>query len=151
MRNSVVVKRCALGAATGFAGLAVYQFLLAAGAPLGAAAWGGGTEGQLPTSLRVGSAVTVLVYAGAAGVTLRRAGFRVRGVSSRVAHVGSWVLVVLLPLGALPNFASASAWERSLLGPAALVLAGLCWVVARSAEDAVVAAAGDAGRLRAAH
>ena len=34
--------------------------------------------------------------------------------------------------GALMNFASSSPWERFLWGPLALVLAGLCFVLARS-------------------
>ena len=137
MKREAMTKKAAIGATGGFAGLAVFQLLLAAGAPFGEAAWGGATEGQLTTGLRVGSALSIVVYTVAAAVILRRAGFRVRGVSRPAARVGSWVLVVLLTLGALANFLSQSPWERLLLGPVTLVLAGLCLVVATSAtEDA---------------
>jgi len=144
MRNSAIAKKAAIAASVGFSGLAVFQLLLAAGAPFGEAAWGGTTEGQLSTGLRVGSAISILVYAVAAALILRRAGFRVRWVSNPVARIGSWVLVVLLTFGALANFLSHSPWERLLLGPVTLVLAGLCLVAARSAGDAVGSASEEA-------
>jgi hypothetical protein len=137
MSNSRIARRAALAATVGFAGLALFQLLLAAGAPLGAAAWGGTNEGQLPTSLRVGSAIAIVVYGVAAAIILVRAGFSVRFIPRTIARVGSWILVALLALGALANFASESSWERFLLGPVTLLLAGLCLVVARSPEGAV--------------
>jgi hypothetical protein len=45
-----------------------------------------------------------------------------------------WVLVVLLPVGALMNIASSSRWERYLWGPLALILAVLALVVALNAS-----------------
>ncbi|MFI7062835.1 hypothetical protein ACIBL3_17775 [Kribbella sp. NPDC050124] len=42
---------------------------------------------------------------------------------------------MLLALGTVANFLSQSPWERFLLGPVTFVLAGLCFVVARSAAD----------------
>jgi hypothetical protein len=149
MRNGATAKKAAITATVGFAGLAVLQLLLAAGAPFGEAAWGGTTEGQLPTGLRIGSAVSIVVYAVAAALILRRAGFRVRWVSRAVARIGSWALVVLLTFGALANILSHSPWERFLLGPVTLVLAGLCLVVARGAEDAGGSRSERPGRLEA--
>jgi hypothetical protein len=122
----------ALGAVVGFAGLAVFQLLLAAGAPLGAAAWGGATEGELPRGLRVGSAISIVADAVAAAVILRRAGFGVTWPSRTTARIGTWVLVVLMTAGTSVNLLSQSPWERFLLGPVTLVLAGLCLVVALS-------------------
>jgi hypothetical protein len=151
MRNSAIAQKAAIAATVGFAGLAVFQLLLAAGAPFGEGAWGGTTEGQLSTGLRVSSAISLVVYAGAAALILRRTGFRVQWVSLAVARIGSWVLVALLTLGALANFLSQSPWERFLLGPVTLVLAGLCLVVASRADDAVGAASEGPGRLRATH
>jgi hypothetical protein len=127
-----VARRAAIAATIGFAGLSVFQLLLAAGAPFGRAAWGGTDHGQLSTSLRVGSGIAIVVYGIAAAVVLARAGFGVRFVRGTVARLGTWVLVVLLALGSMANFASQSSWERYLLGPVTLILAGLCLVVARS-------------------
>jgi hypothetical protein len=138
MRSAATARGAALAASVGFAALAVFQVLLAAGAPLGEAAWGGATEGRLPTGLRVGSALSVVVYVLAAAVVLRRTGLAARWVPHAVARIGSWVLVVLLTLGALANLLSQSPWERFLLGPVTLVLAGSCLVVAREDEESVV-------------
>jgi hypothetical protein len=44
-------------------GLAMFQIALACGAPVGRFAFGGKHDGTLPSTLRVASAVTVLVYA----------------------------------------------------------------------------------------
>ena len=150
MRRNTTVSRASLVAASGLAALAVFELLLAVGAPLGSAAWGGTHDGQLPTSLRIASAVSAVVYVLAGAVVLRRGGAAVRGVSRRVAHVGCWVLVVLLALGAVPNFASASGWERYLMGPLALALAGACLVVARS-DDRDAAPATDGATRAPAH
>lgn len=151
MGNSAIAKNAAIAATVVLAALAVFQLLLAAGAPLGEAAWGGTTEGQLSTGLRVGSAISIGVYAVAALLILRRAGFRVRWVSHAVARIGVWVLVVILTLGALANLSSQSAWERFLLGPVTLVLAGLCLVVARSVQGAVGPVSKRPSRRRVSH
>jgi hypothetical protein len=63
MKDPLIVSRAAIAATVGFAGLAVFQLLLAAGVPWGEAAWGGSHEGTLPASLRIGSAGSLLVYA----------------------------------------------------------------------------------------
>lgn len=49
-----------------------------------------------------------------------------------VAQLGTWVLVGLLGVGALMNFASSSLWERFGWGPFTLIMCILCLVVARS-------------------
>jgi hypothetical protein len=136
MRSISTAKKSAIAATVGFAGLGIFQALLAAGAPYGEAAWGGSTEGELSVELRIGSALSIVVYAVAAALILRRADFKVPWLSLGVARVGSWAVVVLLTLGALANFLSLSSWERLLLGPVTMVLAGLCLVVARGVDGA---------------
>lgn len=117
-------------------GLPVLQLALIAGAPLGHAAWGG-TATQLPQSLRLASAVTILIYVLGAVLVLRRAGFPIRWISPVFAHWGTWALVIILTLSALANFLSQSPWERFLLAPTALLLAVLCLIVALKGTDAV--------------
>jgi hypothetical protein len=58
-------------------------------------------------------------------------------VSRAAARVGTRVLVVIVPLSALVNVLSQSLWQRLLMAPAALVLAALCLIVARSADNTV--------------
>jgi hypothetical protein len=124
-------RRCALVVAVGFAGLVAFQLALIAGAPLAQAAWGGGHT-VLPTSLRLGSAITVLIYSLASSVILRRGGFPIRWISGAVARWSAWAVVIILALSALANVASESPWERFLMAPTALILAVLSLVVVRS-------------------
>jgi hypothetical protein len=133
----------AIAAAVGFAGLAVFQLALAAGAPWGHAAWGG-ANAELPTAQRVSSAVSVLIFAIAIGVVLGRARVWQTSGHETFFRRTTWVLVVFLTLSALVNFASGSRWENFILGPLALVLALLCVVVARAPEDGLSATARDA-------
>jgi hypothetical protein len=123
-------RTAAVVAAIGFLAIAVFQVALALGAPLGRAAWKG-THVRLPLGLRTASAFASLFWVLAAAVVLGRAGFEVTPLSPAVARWGTWILIGLLPLGAVMNFASPSGWERYLWGPAALILAAFCFVVAR--------------------
>ena len=119
----------AMAAAISFLAIAAFQLALALGAPLGGAAWGG-SHVRLPMGLRLASAFAVVFWVLAALVVLGRAEFDVSPFPSTFARWGTWILVGLLPLGAVMNFASRSRWERFLWGPVALILAGLCLVVA---------------------
>jgi hypothetical protein len=116
-------------AAVGFLLLVGFQLALALGAPWGRAAWGGG-HNRLPLGLRIASGFAAVIWIVAAFVVLGRAGSGVSPVPIGVARWGNWVLVGLLALGALMNFASSSRWERFLMSPIALLLSVLCLVVA---------------------
>ena len=124
-------RTAAVAAAVGLLTIAVFQAALALGAPLGRAAWGG-IHAQLPTGLRIASAVAFAVWALAALIVLGRAGFDVSPLPTGLLRWGTWILVCVLALGALLNFASSSNWERYLWGPIALILAGLCLLLALS-------------------
>ncbi|GLZ40774.1 hypothetical protein [Actinokineospora sp. NBRC 105648] len=117
-------------AAAGLAAVSGFQVLLAAGIPLGRAAWGG-TSAELPTGLRVASGFAAVFWLAAAAVVARRGGHDLPLVPERVARVGTWVLVGLLPVGLLANLASSSPWERFGWAPAVAVLAALTLTVAR--------------------
>lgn len=108
--------------------LAVFQLLLVAGLPLGRFAWGG-QNAVLPGRLRVGSAVSVLVYAVFAGVALERAGL-IAVMPEFVGVVAMWVVAAYLLLSVLPNLASKSRQERRVMVPVSVVLAGLAFVIA---------------------
>ncbi len=110
------------------AGLAVLQLLLAAGRPLGRFAWGGQHE-VLPRRLRIGSAVSVVLYALIAAVVLQAAGV-IEVFPEAVADVGIWVVTGYLALGVPLNAISRSRSERLVMTPVVLVLALGCLVVA---------------------
>jgi hypothetical protein len=124
------MRRAAQAASIGFAALAAFEAALAAGAPLGAAAWGG-ADAHLTTGQRVASAATAAFWLAAIAVVRGRA----TGRAERRYRWGTLGLVALLAGSALVNVASASPWERYLLAPVALVLAGLCAVVVREARS----------------
>ncbi len=121
--------------AGGFLVVSSFQVALAAGAPFGAAAYGGGSAGQLPPDLRVASTVAAGFWLLAAGHALARGGWAARWA----AHLPwaadrriTWALAVLCAGGALLNLASSSPWERFGWAPATLLLALLCRSLARS-------------------
>jgi hypothetical protein len=122
----------AIAAAVGFCTVAVFQIALAAGAPLGRAAWGGTHPGQLPLGLRVGSAIAVAAWVLAALIVLGRAGVTPTPLPPTFLQWGTWSLVGVTLIGALMNLASPSPWERYMWAPITLVLAGLCFLVART-------------------
>lgn len=76
--------------------------------------------------------ISAVVWSFATLPVLARGGRALTPLPEGVARVGTWVLVGLLGLGALMNFASSSPWERFGWGPFTLVMFTLCVILARS-------------------
>jgi len=108
--------------------LAVFQLALIAGAPLGHFAWGG-QDRVLPAGKRVGSVVSIALYALFALVVLQRAGL-VEVLPGVVADVGVWVIVAYSALGIVMNGISRSKPERYTMAPVCVVLTVLSVIVA---------------------
>jgi hypothetical protein len=121
-----MVDAAALVACVLLAGLAVFQVALAAGAPLGAFAWGG-SHRVLPTRLRVGSAVSVVIYALFAAFVVDKAGLLSLVPGEDLVQVGMWVISGYLVLGIVVNGISRSRPERMVMTPVTAVLAA-CFV-----------------------
>ena len=102
-------------------GLGVFQLALAAGAPLGRFAWGGGHE-RLPPRFRIASLVSIMIYAAFAIVTLERARLAALLPSPDIASVGAWVITAYMGLGILMNAISRSKPERLVMTPVAALL-----------------------------
>ena len=113
--------------------LALFQLALAAGAPLGRFAWGGG-HGRLPARLRIGSLVAIAIYAAFAAIVLERAGLVRLLPYAEIAGVGIWVVVAYLATGVAMNAISRSKPERYTMTPLALALCVLALVVALEAS-----------------
>jgi hypothetical protein len=111
------------------AALAVLQGLLAAGYPLGRFAWGGQHE-VLPAGHRVGSVVSIGLYAGFAVLILQAAG-SLSLLRDGFVGVAIWVLTGYFVLGVGMNAASRSRHERLVMTPVAVLLAAACLVLAR--------------------
>jgi hypothetical protein len=110
------------------AGLAAFQATLIAGQPLGRFAWGG-QHTVLPTGLRVGSAVSVALYAAFAVLILCAAGASTV-LPAGLVDVAIWVLTGYFALGIAMNAISRSRPERLVMTPVVLVLAAVCLVLA---------------------
>ena len=125
-------RRLACLAAGGFGAIVLFEVALALGAPLGEAAMGGSHSGQLPSDLRVVSALGAAFWSLAALTVLSRGGFAFSPVPRRAARWGTWVLVVVLALGTVMNAASPSSWERFGWAPLVLALTVVCFRLART-------------------
>lgn len=98
-----------------------FQVLLALGAPLGAASYGGYHAGTLPAGFRLSSAVAAALYGGLIWLLWSR------GVSPVLRRRLLGASAALLVLGVLANLASASPAERFLWAPCAALLAYSLW------------------------
>lgn len=121
----------ALIACAVLAGLGIFQGALIGGAPLGRMAWGGQHD-VLPARLRIGSAVSIALYALFAYAALARAAVAPPVVSDTVTAVFAWVLTAYFALGVVMNGISRSRPERLIMTPVALVLAALYLLLALS-------------------
>ena len=108
--------------------LAVLQVLVALGLPLGALVWGG-LHKVLPTRLRIGSAVSVILYGAIAAVLLSRAG-TFPGGDSAFIRITTWILFGYFVLGGLMNAISRSRPERFTMTPVTIVLAVATLIIA---------------------
>ena len=110
--------------------LTVFQLALIFGAPLGRFAWGG-THRILPTRLRIGSAVSVVIYAVIALLALDCAGV-IDLVPDAVSTVAMWVVFAYFVLGIAMNGISRSKPERYTMAPLSALLAALSLLVVLS-------------------
>ena len=131
MESTVVAAVLAAGL---FVAMAVFQAVLAAGAPLGDRVLGGRNPGILPTRLRVFSGIAAVLLLGFALVILACAG--IVGWPAGLAGLlvpAVWVITGFLILNTLGNLASKSRFERTVLAATTAVLAVLCGFVALTA------------------
>ncbi|MGO4230707.1 hypothetical protein AB4Y72_17820 [Arthrobacter sp. YAF34] len=126
-----VVQLAAIVACAILAGLSIFQAALIGGAPFGKMAWGGQHD-VLPARLRIGSAVSIALYALFAYAALARAQMVPPAVSETATAVVVWVLTAYFTLGVVMNGISRSKPERLTMTPVALLLAVLYLVLSLS-------------------
>ena len=125
----MLLEIAALAACAVLSGLAIFQAALVSGAPLGRFAWGGQHK-VLPTGLRVGSAVSIVLYGAFGYIALAKAGMVPLLANEAITSVVAWVLAGYFALGVLMNAISRSKPERAVMTPVALVLAAAYLVLA---------------------
>ena len=108
----------------------LFQIALAAGAPFGAAAWGGQHQGRLPARLRIASAGAAILLIFLAWVVLAAGGLTATAPLPE-AWLGpaAWVATGYFVLGGLVNLISRSRVER-VWAPVSLAIAICCAIVA---------------------
>ncbi|RXZ68764.1 hypothetical protein [Agromyces albus] len=109
--------------------LAIFQLALIAGAPLGHFAWGG-ADRVLPASKRIGSVVSIVLYAAFAWIFLMKAGLVAAVLPELAVDIAAWVIFAYFGLGIVMNAMSRSKPERSTMTPVAAVLFVLSFFVA---------------------
>lgn len=119
----------ALAACIILAVMAVFQISLVFGAPLGRYAWGG-SHTVLPTKLRIGSVISVILYFFFVLIILSSAEILDTPISKETLNVGIWVLTVYFLIGVFMNAISRSKRERAIMTPVTLVLTLLCLFIA---------------------
>ena len=129
-----LAKVSATAAAVLMGGVSAFELALLAGVPWGNAAFGG-AEAVLSPPLRIAAAVSVLVWAGAALVVLRRAGHRVWApLPTKALPIAVWVLAGYTAIGILVNAISPSPIERMIWVPLTAVISALLFTVAISSR-----------------
>ncbi len=113
-----------------FTGLAIFQAALALGAPLGHFAWGGAHR-ILPKRLRIGSTVSIVIYALCVLIIFERVAFTSL-LPPVISTVGAWILVGYFALGIVMNAISRSRPERLTMTPTVSILTILVTIVALS-------------------
>lgn len=110
-------------------GLAIFQLALIFGAPIGKYAWGG-SHAILPFNLRIGSAISILLYGIFAAIILSKAEIITLFSDRTITNVGTWILAIYFCIGVVMNGISRSKPERNLMTPVALILAIFTLLVA---------------------
>lgn len=118
--------------------LALFQLSLALGAPLGRFAWGG-QHRVLPARLRIGSAVSILIYALIGVIAWDRVG-AIDVFGEPFSEVAVWVVFGYFVLGILMNAISRSKPERFTMVPVTIVLSVLAFFIAMGYGELAMAA-----------
>lgn len=121
-----------------FAALAVFQLALVFGAPLGRFAWGG-QHRVLPTRLRIGSLVSIALYAAFVAVAWDRVG-ALALFPDGFSQVAMWVIFGYSALGIVMNAVSRSRAERFTMVPVTIVLTALSFFLAMGFGELATAA-----------
>lgn len=127
--NNLMIEASAFIACVILAILTVFQVLLTFGAPLGQYAWGG-SHVVLPTKLRLGSVISIILYFFFALIILSSAEVLDIPIDKSILNVGIWVLTAYFSIGVFMNGISRSKRERAVMTPAALALALTCLFIA---------------------
>lgn len=117
--------------------LALFQLALICGAPWGAFAWGGQHQ-VLPARLRIGSAVSILIYGLITAIAWDCVG-AIDVFGGSFSDVAMWVIFAYFVLGIVMNAISRSKPERYTMVPMCVALAVLSLLIAMGSGELAMA------------
>lgn len=100
--------------------VALFQLVLALGAPWGEFTMGGRFPGKLPNSMRIGAIVQLFILGGFVLIVLIRSGLVLESWDT-VGRIGIWFVVAFFVFGTVLNLSSTSKKERYVMGPANVI------------------------------
>lgn len=118
-----MIELSALAACAILGVLAVFQFALIVGAPLGKYTQGG-SHVVLPPVQRIICVISIVLYTAFALIILSKAG--VIDTLENISHIGMWILAAFFFVGVFMNGISRSKPEQIIMTPVALILMLLC-------------------------
>ncbi len=101
--------------------IAIFQLLLASGAPWGEFSWGGGYPGVLPKKLRIASLMLTGLWLGMAIILADYGQIITIGIHRSLGQLLVWILTGLLAIGTVLNLITPSKKEKLLWAPIAAV------------------------------
>ena len=116
-----------------FAGVIIFQLLLAAGVIPVSMAWGGQQEVLTP-NLRVASIVSAVVLGLFAYIIRRRAGLIGPEKISIIIKVLAWIVTAYMAFNTFTNLTSQSSAEMMIFTPITSVLTIVCFIVSISKQ-----------------
>jgi hypothetical protein len=96
--------------------VAMFQFALALGAPLGAYTLGGKFPGKLPDKMRVAAFIQILILAIFTVIVVSKSGLAFVGLYG-ISRIAIWVVFAFFILGSILNLSSPSKKERAVMEP----------------------------------
>ena len=109
-------------------GMALFQLMLALGAPFGNLAWGGKYK-ILPLSLRFGSFISVILFIIAGISVAEKADIIIILNQDELVTALVWFFVILFGLSTIGNITSKSKWEKRIMTPIAFSIFLLCLII----------------------
>jgi hypothetical protein len=110
-------------------GIALFQIVLALGAPLGEFTLGGKYPGKLPGKLRVAALFQIVILFIFTAMIASKAGIAF-GSLHGVARIGAWVVFAFFVPGSILNLSSPSKKEKLVMGPLNIIALVCAFMVA---------------------
>lgn len=111
--------------------IAVFQLVLALGAPLGEYTMGGKFPGKLPNAMKIAALVQIIILFFFAAIVMAKAEIAFESLQN-MARIGIWFIVAFFVFGVVMNISSPSKKERMIMGPANVIALISTLVVALS-------------------